>query len=708
MTSIASELTIQDDFPPVSWQDWRTIVEETLNGAPFERRLVSHTPDGIDVQPLYTRELADSHRADPGDPGQAPFIRGADTTGAVIQGWDIRPEYSHPDRTGTNRAILEDLQGGATSVLIRLDRAASEGLDPADGTADGLVASGGVMIFSASDLADTLAGVHLSMVQIALDAGAAFLPAAAFLVDVWKQNGMGPRDARGAFNADPLAILARYGSLPVSVEAALGSLADLARWTDTQYPQVTAVSVNSAPWHDAGATPAQDIAFSVAAGIEYLRCMTAAGLDINRAAKQIVFRFCLGTHHFQAIAKLRAARAVWSRVIESCGGSGAAQAMRIHARIGNRVLTKRDPYVNLLRNTVAVFAAGLGGAETITSVPFDSLVGQPDAFSRRIARNTVLVLQEEAHLNRVLDPAGGSWFLDSLTNQTAEAAWKELQEIEQQGGLIAALRSGWAASRLNKSWQRREQEISHRKTGITGISEFPNVAESPVGHPVPDPGQLHLDAISRTAHRMNETAMQGWATHGNRIDAAVDAARRGATIGQIARALDFHAEVQDQSPVLSPRRLAENFEQLRDASDRWQSARGRRPRVFLASLGPVAHHTARASWSKNFFEAGGFEVVSNDGFANAESAAAAFASSDADVAVICSSDKLYPDLVPSTAAQLRAAGARSIVLAGNPGDNESAWRSAGVDRFIFLKCDVLQTLRDVMQELGVLSTGRSV
>ncbi len=434
----------------------------------------------------------------------------------------------------------------------------------------------------------------------------------------------------------------------------------------------------------------------------YLRAMTSGGLHIDQAARQIVFRIELGTHHFLALAKLRAARQVWSRIVQACGGSEAAAAMQIHARTSRRVLTRRDPYVNLLRNTVAVFAAGVGGANAITSVPFDALTGLPDEFSRRVARNTVLVLQAEAHLHRVIDPAGGSWYLDRLTEELAEKAWEILQAVERQGGMLAALEQGWVASEIDAAYAPRAKDIARRKEGITGVSEFPNVSEPRVAHPAPDPATLRSTATARVRadspgrYRAIGGGNSGQLHRGP--GGGRDGRRHRRTDGA---ALRFHGIPGPAIPPLEPRSFAEPFEELRDASDAWQESHGHRPRIFLANMGPLAHFTARASYSKNFFEAGGFEVIGDEGFADAADAAATFKKSDARIAVICSSDKLYPEMVPQVAPQLKQAGARTVVLAGFPGDQAPAWEAAGVDRFIYMKCDVLETLRELLREEGV-------
>ena len=518
--TLADEFTIQDDFPPVGYDQWRALADEALQGASFERKLVTHTREGIDLQPIYARRDQLSGIDPLGFPGLPPFVRGSHPLGYVLTGWDLQQEHAHPDLAMTNRAILDDLEGGVTSLLLRFDAAARNGFDSDQAAAANLAGRDGVLIFSLDDLDAALANVHLNLVGIALDACAAFLPAAAMLVGLWQRREVSQQDARGAFNADPFAALARDGQLPVSPTRALAALADLAKWTVDRYPHVTAVGVDTMPYQDAGATAAQDIAFGTATAVEYLRTMTSAELDIDSAARQILFRIGLGTHHFLAIAKLRAARRVWSRVIEACGGSPESGAMRIHARTSNRVLTERDPDVNLLRNTVAMFAAGVGGANVLTSVPFDAMIGLPDEFSRRVARNTVRVLQEEAHLHRVIDPAGGSWFLDQLTEQLADKAWEIFQEIERRGGMLAALKSEWVAEQIDPEYAPRAKDIARGEPGSQKPDDF-----------------------------------------GYEIAAIVEAASAGATIGQMARAMGFH---ETPTETISPFELRNYAELLQD------------------------------------------------------------------------------------------------------------------------------------------------
>lgn len=693
------EFTIRDDFPAVDYDQWRAMAEGTLGGVAFDRKLVTRTYEGIDLQPLYTRRDGSAEENRSGLPGLPPYIRGARPAGSVQTGWDLRQEHAHPDLDASREAIDEDVRGGVTSLLIRLDYAARNGLDPDDPHASDFAGRDGAMVYDVDDFDHLLANVSLDRVGLSLEAGAAFLPAAAMLAGLWERRGVKRDSVRGAFNADPLAVLSRDGQLPVRPAAALSTLADLAAWTSGRYPYVTAVRVGTAAYHHAGATAAQDIAFAIATGVEYLRAMTGAGMNVAAAAEQILFSMALGTHQFLAIAKLRAVRKLWSRVVSQCGAPPEAGAMQLHARISKRVLTRRAPQINLLRNTAAVFAAGLGGADSITSTPMDAAIGLPDQFTRRIARNTMHVLQEEGGLNRVIDPLGGSWYVESLTREVAEKAWPIFQDIQRQGGMLDAITSGWVGKQIESAFLPRAERIAQRKDSITGVSQYPSVGEPTIARPAPDYVALRKTARDRLAARRPDELEA--AAQACLAESTFGWAGQGASIGQLAGRLGFKL-TSIRIPPLAPHIFAAPFEDLRDASDRWHAAQGRRPQVFLANMGPIAQHSARATYATGFFEAGGFEVLSNAGFEDASSAAEAFQQSDAKIAVICSSDTLYQSFARSVASALKKAGARTVVLAGSPGPNEPLWREAGVDRFIFIKCDVLTILQDLLREEGVL------
>lgn len=686
-------LSLASDFPTPSRDQWLVAVDKALKGASFDKKLVTPLYEGIAVQPLYTR--ADCP-VENGLPGLAPYTRGAVAAGAGPDGWAIRTEHDIPDLQALNDAVLTDLMRGATALTIRFDAAVRNGLDGDDVRAEDLAGRGGAMIYSVDDLDHALRGVLLDLAPVSLEAGAQAEAAAAVLAALWRNRGVAPDQARGAFNADPLGVLASEGKLPQTLDTALSRLAGLAAWTAIHWPNVTAVGVDTSAHYDAGATEAQDLAAALATGLTYLRAMTDGGLGIDDACRQMAFTFSVGCDQFLSIAKLRAARLLWARLTEVCGATPPARAMHIHARTAQRILSRRDPWVNMLRTTVAAFAAGIGGANSVAVAPFDAALGPSDDFARRIARNSQILLQEESSLSKVADPAGGSWYVETLTKQLAEAAWALFQDIEGRGGMAAVTADGWWAGQLAQSWAARERNIAKRKDALTGINEFPNILEQPVERPAPDFATLRMQASVRLAPARVEVQ----ALCADTMDDLVDAAEQGVSLGRMATLL---ADGTGCSVSSLPRhRHAESFEALRDAADAHKAATGAWPVVFLANLGRVAQHTGRATYAKNFFEAGGIQALGNSGFKDAESCVQAFRDSGARIAVLCGADAQYEEHAESFARALKAAGAKTLFLAGNPGDRREAYAAAGVDTFISVGCDVLSILRSTLADLGVV------
>jgi methylmalonyl-CoA mutase len=712
---IAREFQLGDDFPPVDYAAWKKAAEADLKGVPFEKKLVSHPHEGIDLQPLYTEETAPTAGDPAGLPGFAPFIRGTRALGQTLRGWDVRQQHTHPEPAEVNRLIRDDLEHGATSIQLRFDAASSFGLDADDPRAADLCGREGVMLYNAGDVDRALAGVPLDEPVVFLDTGGAFLPAAVLVVAAAARCGIAPDRLRGAFNADPLGALMRDGRLTVPIETALAHLADLSAWTVRNAPGMRSVEVCTSPYHHAGATTTQDLAFLMATGLEYLRALTRAGLDVSIAARQFVFSDSLGCNFFRSIAKIRAARWLWSRIVAVCGGDADAQRMYLRVRTSRRVLTVRDPWVNVMRNTVCVFAGAIGGADAITTMPFDAALDGGSELGRHNARNAQIVLREEANLHRVVDAAGGSWFLETLTRQLAERAWSLLQEIERQGGMVQAALSGWVRRTIDAAQTAREKNIATGLEPITGVSEHPDIAEVKAQRRLLDRAALAAAAKTRLAtwrkehdargavRKLAETAAAPAGALGELTAAALRAAEAGATIGELAAALAAGTGEPARVAPLAVHPYDQAFEELRDACDAWVARRGTRPLVFLAGIGAVRDQIARMVYARNFFEAGGFATASRDGPADVDAALEAFARSGPRIAVICSTDQLYETIVEQLAPRLKAAGARTIVLAGHPGAHEARYRAAGVDRFIFVKCDVLDTLRALLREEGVLS-----
>ncbi|MGW7729338.1 methylmalonyl-CoA mutase subunit beta [Streptomyces canus] len=537
-------LSLAAEFPDANLEQWHGLVAGVLrksgkevSGTAAEDALSTALEDGLRTRPLYTAHDA---APDPGFPGFSPFVRGARAEGNTTGGWDVRQRHAVADNT----AVLTDLENGVTSLWL-------------------VAGKGGIPVTS---LGKVLDGVYLDLAPVALDAGSQVNSAAQELLRLYDERGIDRKAARGSLGADPLGHEARTGEV-----SDFAPVVPLARRCAEEYPGLRALTVDALPYHEAGGSAAQELGASIATGVAYLRELTEAGLSVEQACAQLEFRYAATADQFLTIAKLRAARRLWARVAEVCGAPGAgAQAQ--HAVVSPVMMTRRDPWVNMLRATIATLAAGVGGADAVTVLPFDHALGLPDAFARRIARNTSTILVEESHLSRVIDPAGGSWYVERLTDELAEAAWRFFRTIERDGGQAAVLRSGRLRTDLATTWAQRSKKLATRREPVTGVSEFPFLSEKPVVRdPAPEQPAGGLPRVRRD----------------------------------------------------------EAYEDLRARSDAHLAATGSRPRVFLAAIGPAAAHTARTTFAANLFQAGGIEPVTEGTFEESGATEVCLCSSDA-------------------------------------------------------------------------------
>jgi methylmalonyl-CoA mutase len=673
-----------NEFGASSYEEWRKLVDRDLAGAPFEKKLVKQVA-GVDIRPLYMQQ---DRAPEQGLPGFAPYRRGGFALGSVEMGWEVRHEVAQADPEAAAASILDALNGGVRGLTLRFDRATRFG--SSEHGADGLA------VHDVDELERALGVTRLDWVPLALKAGAGALPVAAALVALAQKRGLKLSALSGSFGADPLGTLATAGSLPGSLEAALADTAALAAWTLEHAPRVRAISVDTAPYHEASADAAVEIAVALATGVTYLRALTDAGLSVDAAAGQIGFDLSIGRDVFVEIAKLRAARLTWAKVVAACGGSAESQVMVIHARTSLRTKTQRDPWVNMLRGTGESLAAAIGGADAITTLPFDCLLGESDDFAARMARNTQELLRHEAHLNRVVDPAGGSYYVEEITDQLARRAWQKFTAFEQAGGLPKVLSAGSLQKELAASLEAERKAVEARRLPITGVNEFPNVREAPVERPSAD-----LARAGQRAQAAQKTAAPKLSASGaERFAQAVAAVAQGSALVSVRQGLDSGSPAA--VPALRIERLAQPFENLRDIADRALASAGKRPAAFLVNLGPIPEHKARAGFAQNYFEAGGFVTLGNDGFSDPEAAAEAFVQSGAQVAVLCSSDSVYAELAVKTAEALVRREAKVIALAGSPGEQEAAYRAAGITDFVFVGVNVVQSLGSMLGRVGAV------
>jgi methylmalonyl-CoA mutase len=662
----------QVEFGQIEYAEWRRRVERDLGTASFERRLVKRVA-GVEVQPLYTAKDA----RDPGLAGLPPYRRGGSVADASALGWSIGQDILPREPRAAGEAAARAIQGGATHLTLRCH-------DGSERSA--ALSAAGIQLANLPDMADVLANVPLEGTAVALE-GPLSLARAAALVGHAQRGGVDLTALQGCLGLDPLGNWAIQGELPGSLENALAHVADAARWARRHCPSLRAISVNARAFHEAGADAALELGIALASGVEYLRSLLKAGLSLADASASLRFEFAVGTDVFLEIAKLRAARVTWSRAVAVAGGGRAAQWGVIHARGSRRALTRRDAWGNLLRGASETFAAAAGGADIVTTAELGEALGQSDARSQRLSRNTQLLLWHEAHLDRVKDPAGGSYYVESLTDALCIEAWKQFQAIEREGGLAVSLSRGELQRRIGAALHAARQAVEVRRALIVGISEFAQESdESPFAPEAPP--------IAAAPERPPAPGVAPVVDRERPFASAIGAALQGMSFRDLDRMLASGAPAQCEALVRE--RLAEPFERLRDRADAFGRRNGTPPTAFLANLGAPSDHGARANFSLGLLRAGGFKVVTNHGFAETVAAARAFAESGAHIAVICSTDELYEQLAEPTARALDACSPRAIVLAGNPGTRVAAYRAAGVTDFIFLGGSTVASLETLL------------
>ena len=598
------------------YESWETAASSALKGKGLEE-LTTKTFDDIERFPLYTRARNKSIRREDGLPGESSFARGSRASGNLL-GWEVRQTH-FASRTGVNDHILTDLENGATAITLNGAPESAEKLRP------------------------ILQGVYLDLAPIHLSSGSSTIQADA-LLEVCGDDESKSESLRSNLGLDPIGRLARTGHSVLPLDQEINQCAEMAAAVSTTFPRVVPISVDGSTWANAGASDSQELGAVLSAGVMWIRALVEAGIDINAVSSKLEFTLSAGPDQFLTTAKIRAARVCWARIVNACGGDPSVSPLFIHAETSQSMMTKTDSWVNMLRTTAACFASAVGGADAITVAPFDSVAGLANETGLRLARNTQLILQEETKLSSVIDPAGGSWYIEELTDRVAMSSWKLFQEFESLGGVGNALLSGQLQALIAETRERRRTDLAVRSTPLTGTSEFPNLDEDElVREPFPATNEPHGE---------------------------------------------YRCE------ALSTFRWSVPFEQLREAT----SLSSQQPLLFLANLGDVATHTARSTFAKNLFEAGGIRVVSNDGFDTANDCVEAFLASGCQIACICSSNQVYSERGAEVASQLRSAGAQLIYLAGAPDLVEGL--NGEIDDFVYLGCNVLEALAPIHQLLA--------
>ena len=622
-----------DEFSKPTYEEWKAAAEATLNGAPFDKKLMTKTAEGIVVQPIY-----DGVAPDAGIPGFFPYVRGIDAT---PKAWTVAQDISMGCSSKFNSALKSALERGQTAVSLKFKSAGS---------------CGGLKNMEPDAIKTALDGADFSKVELFLDGGNEPQKVFDTVGKALSETGVDVKTVRGAISIDPLAQLLRKGSLPKTLEAFFAEMVDVSKRSQPIY---RTVGVDASIYSNAGATAVQELGYALATAVEYLRALTDAGIDIDTAARKVRFTLAMGGDFFMSLAKVRALRLLWAQVVKACGGNDESSKACIHATTTRRNKSSLDVYVNMLRLTTEATSAVLANVQSLDIAPFDSVAQKPDDFSRRIAQNLHIILRDECQFDKVLDPAGGSPYVESLTAQLAEKAYSLFAETEKNGGMTKAVLAGTPQTAVAAAANEKTKLLQQRRMNLVGVNAYANPVEKP---------------LEKRECCCSKKSGEKKCDCGEDVPAVVVA------------------------PALPQMRAAEPFEKMRNAV--W--AAPKRPQVFLATMGPVRQHKPRADFSTGFFDVGGFEIVSNPGFKDVSAAAAAAIASTAEVVVICSTDETYPEIVPELAKAIKsAAPEKTVVLAGYPADYVEAFKSAGVDEFIHIKANCYAVNKAILNKLGI-------
>jgi methylmalonyl-CoA mutase len=706
ITKIDTDRGFFDEFPFPDYGEWKEEVVKALKGAPFEKVMFTSTYEGLTINPIYSADDIKELPHLDSRPGFVPFVRGTRVGGYLKKAWDICQELTVPLPEDFNDEARFDRERGQTMLNLVLDRPTREGFDPAEADQ---VGERGLSLATVADVRHAFKGLEAEQTPLLSYTGAVSLPLLALLASGLKAEGCNLERITGCVGSDPLTELARWGTLRMDLNSAYDLMFLGTAWAKEAMPELQTIFIQGHPYHDAGASSTEEVAFALATAAEYIREMLNRGLAVNDITPRMRFGFSLGSNFFMEIAKLRAARILWSQIAAAFGANEQAQKMSIHGRTSAYNKTTYDPYVNMLRITSEGFSGAVGGVDSMHLAPFDEPIRTPDRFSRRIARNAQIILQEEARFTMPIDMGGGSYYIEKMTDQFARTAWGIFQEIEGMGGMARAIADGYPQKRAADTAAKRWQRIASRQDVILGTNMYANLLEKPIEIPEIDGEAIRQKRVATVAdYRMKHasTSLPEILAELSRrlekgspscMETAMEAVNNGATLGDLSSLLPRPVAKLPTAQALRIHRASEPFEELRRVSECHLTETGKRMTIFLANMGPIPQHKPRADFACGFFEVAGFEMLHNEGFAGVDEAAEAALVSGAMVTVICSTDATYPEYVPTLATNIKAAKPEmTVIVAGKqPAEVEQQFRAAGVDDFIHVRANCYEMNRNL-------------
>lgn len=676
-TTTAPELDF-GEFAPATYAEWREAAVAALKGADFDKKLLTKLVEGITLSPIYNKW--DEH-APVAPAGQFPYRRGTRALGYLEKPCEIAQSIPATNPEDFNRRLLNDLERGLTAVNVQLNCRC------------------GLKLRTQADWNTALAGVALDKLPVYVYTGSCGIAQLSMLVNTAEAAGVKATDLKGGVLYDPIGAAVSKGHLcgKKGLCGYYDQMAAMTKWAIENAPALQTIGVSGLPYADSGASAFEESGAMLSTAVAYLRAMEERGLSVDQVAPRMRFTVSVGANLFLEIARIRALRELWAIIVKQCGGSDEAAKINLHARTSYWTLSKVDPWVNMLRGSAQAFSAIMAGVDSIDVLPYDSAVRMPDEFSRRIARNCSLILLGECNLDKVVDPAGGAWYIENLTDESSRKTWDFFQGIEKEGGIAKALVAGSVQKAVNATAAKRYELADQRRQSIVGVNQYVNLDEkklevtegcaAPAAH-----------ACSAADAELPEVSMC--------VCSVRKAAAAGSTSCLITKALMAAVDCKCGAPfeveALPKRRLAERFESLLAKADAWVEAKGERPMVFFANMGPLRQHKARADFSRDFLRAGGLDVVYPAGYQTPEEAAKAAAESGCAVCVICSTDDTYPEIVPAFCKAVKEMKPDMMVaLAGYPADYVESFKEAGVDIFIHVRANCYNTVEAIQNKIGL-------
>lgn len=625
-----------NEFPPVTTEQWEEKIQQDLKGADYEKKLIWKTPEGLKVKPYYRAEdLQHLKEMMSTLPGQFPYLRGTSNENNT---WLIAQDIETSDPVLANKIALEASNKGVDALVLNASK-----------------------LESAASIENMIKGVDLQKKTLCFNSAHSYALLFKYLKENLKTSNIDSSKFKGTFDFDPLSYVLLNGNFYSSQDDDLSQGAELLK-ESKEFKELKVLSVNGQYFHNSGATLVQELAFALAAGNEYLSWYTSKGLSVDEVASKMTFVFATGGNYFMEIAKLRAARLLWAQIVNQYKPASTESCrIYIHSITANWNKTIYDPYVNILRTTTEAMSAALGHADIITVLPFDMNYEEPDDFSMRIARNQQIILKEESNLDKVVDPAAGSYYLENLTSSIAEAAWALFMKVEEMGGMLNAIKEGFIQDEVAKSAHQKKEEIAYRRTLVLGTNQHPNSNERMLE-------KIQLDEEDEIVE----------------VETSVSVP-------------------QPKYKTIELMRGADEFEDLRLATEIWENEGNKRPGVFMLTIGNPAMRKARAAFSAGFFGAAGYKIINNPGFNTSEEAIKAALKSDAEIIVICSSDEEYAELAADIIKTIKLTDPEKlIVIAGYPKDIINDLKEAGADEFIHVKSNAFETLYTFQKKLEVM------